>query len=46
MNHCFCPQGLQNGTVQAPPGVETPAIPFPILKQMEKTDRWPTDLVL
>ena len=30
--------GLLHGTIQAPPGVNIPAVPLPILQAMEQTD--------
>ncbi len=33
--------GLLHGTIQAPPGVNIPAIPLPVLQAMAQTDTWP-----
>ena len=33
--------GLLHGTIQAPPGVNIPAVPLPVLQAMEQTDTWP-----
>ena len=33
--------GLLHGTIQAPPGVNIPAVPLPVLQAMAETDTWP-----
>ena len=32
--------GFLNGTIQAPPGVSSPAVPLPVLETMAHTDKW------
>ena len=40
--HTFA-MGLLNGTIQAPPGVNIPAVPLPILQTMAQTDALPSN---
>ena len=35
--------GLIHGRIQAPQGVNIPAIPLSVLQTMEQTDKWPPD---
>jgi len=39
-------QGIQDGTLQTPPGVDTPAVPIPVLQHMKETNTWPVNLQL
>jgi len=39
-------QGLQSGYFKAPPGTDLPAIPVPLLQQIENINTWPKALVL
>ena len=42
----YCPQGLQDGTLQASPGVDIRAVPIDDLQHIKETSKWPVKLSL